>query len=173
MQSFAQDFVGVVRVPAENLVFLPTHAGPAGTSNRLERAQDILKLVRVYQDTGLDPSHPTHQIFGIVTPGDLHKLSRAACTSPENLLQTAIMGRIPLVTGGFQVLCVEGRRRIEAAKLIRGGDTWWTIRLHCIPDGQHSHTILAGIVINATLHSGCIRKDIISGHSNGVVKEWL
>lgn len=137
MQSFTEYFVGVVRLPAANLFFLPT---PAGATARLDKADDVLKLVKVFQDTGLDPSRLTHQIFGVIQPSELQKLRKAACLSPDNLLQTALAGRPPLVSGDFQVQCMEGRRRVEAAKLLLGESAWWTIRLHCMPDGQLSRS---------------------------------
>lgn len=137
MKPFEKYLVGVVRVPAANLIFPPVQGSTNGATARLEKASDITRLVQIFRDTGFDPSRTTNQIFGIIQPRDLKKLQQSAQVSAESLLESAMTGRIPLIVGDYEVLCLEGRRRVEAAKMLLARDAWWTIRLHSAPDGKH------------------------------------
>lgn len=125
---FADFFVGVVCVPIVNLKF----TAPDRQLARLEKSGDVLKLVDIFRETGFNPSRPAIQIFGIVSPPTFQSILSCSRLSQDRLFQTILDDEFPTIRGNFNILCVEGRRRIEAARLFLGNDAWWTFKLHCI-----------------------------------------
>lgn len=126
---FADFLVGIIRVPITNLIF----ANPSlDQTARSEDSRNIIKLLKVFRETGLNPSEPANQIFGIISPANLQKVILCSRLSKDSLSRTILDDDFPMVRGSFQILCAEGRCRIEAAQLLLGRDAWWTIKLHCI-----------------------------------------
>lgn len=121
--------VGIVRVPVANLIL--AFPGPEQL-RRSEKSNDVLELVRIFQEVGFHPSASINQISGVISSDDLRNLLLSSNLSKECLLQTLHKQDFPFVAGNFKILYTEGRRRIEAARFFLGDDAWWTIKLHCI-----------------------------------------
>lgn len=134
MSPFVDHLVGIVRVPVDNLRFVSPHSH-TGSLEHPENSKTTARLVKVFRETGWEPSDSKHQIFGIINPSTFNALLRYSSLSRDGFRQTILSGQYPLVNGDFEVLCVEGRRRVAAAQALLGREAWWTIKLHCISQG--------------------------------------
>lgn len=129
----ADHLVGIIRVDLDNLSFLPSHSNEP---SRLETSQDVLRLLRIFVETGWEPSSPANQLIGFITTESLKPILSSLDISRDDLLRTVVANEFPMATGNFRVVCSEGRRRVEAARAFLGKEAWWTVRLYCVASGE-------------------------------------
>lgn len=128
----ADHLVGIIRTDLDNLDFLPLSSNEP---SRLEKSQDVLRLLRIFTEAGWEPSSPANQLIGLVTTESLKPILSLLNMSCDDSLQTVVANEFPMATGSFRVLCSEGRRRVEAARAFLGKGAWWTVRLYCVASG--------------------------------------
>jgi hypothetical protein len=88
----------------------------------------------VYRNEGVRRLQHEHHVPALIGQEDLLKAVRLANLSFAGFLNNA-RGSPPLLTfpPGFQLKCLHGKHRIEAAKLsacLQGQDRWWTVTLY-------------------------------------------
>lgn len=139
MVSWDAYLVGIVTLPVSCLQFpLPSDVDHLG---RLEDERVAYRIANHFRQVGIKSEEPGNQIRGIIDGPNYQSIRDHLNLSADQLKQTLFQQIYPVVHGEYTVHCTDGRHRIEAAKLLRGTQATWTVRLHFFPHGELRSTI--------------------------------
>lgn len=103
-------------------------------------------LSSVFEDPNkFNPYAELHQFPIVTNPEQLRQLLDNSGVSHSSFTESQLHGPYPRLTSHHGKLrCIHGRQRYEAAigsqKL--GPDTWWTVKLYCLPEGVDPRILL-------------------------------
>lgn len=113
-------FVGNAQIQLESLIF---------PYSREKIPSAINYLARIFEEN-CDPA--ANQIPVCVSRSELDRILEHSHVQEEALTQQRLP--YPQLHPGATVRCLRGRQRYEAALRVLGPQTWWSVRLFCIPN---------------------------------------
>lgn len=120
-----EKYFGSAKVELKHLVF--------STSRGRERdPKNERFLIDSFQRDGCMPLNVIHHIPALISEHDF-KGALQRCNTTSNLLQGRNAAYLPALyfPEGFELQCLFGRHRVEAAKrVLRPEDRWWVVELY-------------------------------------------
>ena len=115
---------GSARIRLENLDF--SQAGDAVLD-----ASNVKRLVAIFQGEGCFQQESQYHLPAIIDREQLDLALRTSDTSSDLLLSPVQAQRPELrFPSGFQLRCLHGRHRVQAAREMVPRQTWWTVELY-------------------------------------------
>ncbi|KAI3326657.1 hypothetical protein HD806DRAFT_532293 [Xylariaceae sp. AK1471] len=126
-----QSLVGIIKVPLCAFTYEPEQG-------RAESPAIVKRLSDLFRKTRCRPSLWENHVKGRITSQTLEGILATLNFTQEQLHSTIYQGDYPLVHLKKEIICLDGRHRLAAARKVFGDKVWWPVKLYSTPLGPSS-----------------------------------